>query len=326
MRVLLTGGAGFIGSHLTRRCVSLGWDVQVVDDLSGSPDFGRIADCLVGAMGAEAFKDDFASPRILELVASGRYDVVFHMAALARVSYSVEHPVESHSVNVERTLRLVNACRVGKVRRLVFSSSSSVYGGADVLPTPETAPIAPRSPYALQKAIVEDYLRLYGELYGLESVCLRYFNVFGPGQLGDSPYSTAIAAWLTAVGSGTPMRSDGDGTQSRDMCYVDNVVDANVAAALHPGELRGMPINVACGETHTNNEILARLLARYTNARVKNAPTRVGDVHTTHADITRMREVLGVEPRVHLWEGLARTIAWHEARPGWHPMGDTHAC
>ena len=181
----------------------------------------------------------------------------------------------------------------------------------------------PRSPYALQKAVIEDYLRLYGELYGLESVCLRYFNVFGPGQTGSSPYSTAIAAWLTAVNQRRPLRSDGDGGQSRDMCYVDNVVDANIAAALHSGPLGAIPINIACGQTHTNNEILERIVRRYPDVHVLTAPVRPGDVRVTHADITRMREVLGIIPGVDLWEGLERTIAWHESLPGWRNRSDT---
>ena len=315
--VLITGGAGFIGSHLTRRCVSLGWNVQVVDDLSGAPDFSRISDCRDLERGAEVFRDDFAASRILEFVEAGCYDVVFHMAARARVPYSVEHPVESHSVNVDRSLRLIEACRRGRVKRVVFSSSSSVYGGAAVLPTPESEPMRPRSPYALQKSIIEDYLRMYWSLYGLDSVCLRYFNVFGPGQLGDSPYSTAVAAWLTAIGNRTALRSDGDGTQSRDMCYVDNVVDANIAAALHCDVLRGMPINVACGKTHTNNEILEWLAARYSGLEISHAPFRAGDVHTTQADVTRLQEVLHVTPSVLMWDGLERTATWHESMPGW---------
>lgn len=321
LSVLITGGAGFIGSHLVRKCVARGWNVQVVDDLSGWQDFSRIADCRDPLSGCEVFRDDFAAPRILEFVASGCYDVVFHLAARARVPYSVEHPLESHGVNVDRSIRLIDACREGCVDRVIFSSSSSVYGGADVLPTPEAAPMRPRSPYALQKAIVEDYLRMYWDLYRLDSVCLRYFNVFGPGQLGGSPYSTAVAAWLTAIGEGSAMRSDGDGSQSRDMCYVDNVVNANIAAALHLGPLRGMPINIACGQSHTNNEILERLLARYPDARVERAPNRVGDVRMTQADITRMRNVLQLDAGITLWDGLEKTIAWHESQPGWRACG-----
>jgi nucleoside-diphosphate-sugar epimerase len=187
-----------------------------------------------------------------------------------------------------------------------------VYGGADVLPTPNTHPKNPKSPYALQKSIIEDYLRLYNVHYGFESVSLRFFNVFGPNQLGNSPYSTAVSAWLTAVNSGKSMRFDGDGSQSRDLCYVDNVVDACMKAASTDRMLNAEPLNVACGDRTTNKQILSHLLGRYPGALHHPAPWRPGDVMHTQADVSRTHELLGYQPLVRFWEGLERTIRWYE--------------
>jgi UDP-glucose 4-epimerase len=304
-RVLITGGAGFIGSNLAKRCVDEGFEVTIVDDMSnGHEEF-------VPKGVKQFYKCDFTAPAVMIDIALQKFDLVFHVAALPRVSYSVEHPIETNDVNVTKSLRLINACR-GNVKRIVFSSSSSVYGGADELPTHESAPFRPKSPYALQKAIIEQYLRLYNETYELESCCLRYFNVFGKNQLGSSPYATAVSAWLTAIKQGKPMRSDGDGTQSRDMCHVDNVVEANVLAAKSTKDLRGRAYNVACGDRTTNNQILEYLKMRYPAATSYNAPYRVGDVMHTQADISRIKEELGYEVQVRFFDGLERTIEWYE--------------
>lgn len=310
MRVLITGAAGFIGSNLTRQCIEAGWDVTGVDNLSnGHLEF------LPRIVGWKKFSQaDFTHYTILEKIVKKQYDVVFHIAAVPRVSYSVEHPLLTNTENVSKSLQLVEACK-GNVKRIVFASSSSVYGGADVSlgPTHENSPRDPKSPYALQKAVIEDYLRLYNELYGLDSACLRFFNVFGPNQLGGSAYATAVSAWLTAIKNGLPMRSDGDGEQSRDMCYVDNVVDACMRAAQREEPIRARCFNVACGDRTTNNQILEALQKRYPGAQVVHAPVRAGDVKHTHADVRRAKEELGYEPLVRFWEGLDRTIDWYEA-------------
>ena len=309
MRALITGGAGFIGSNLAQRCVDEGWSVDVVDDLSnGHREF-------VPKGARDFFKSDFASGTHIKRLGNGLYDVVFHIAAVPRVSYSVEHPLETNDVNVSRTLRLMQACR-GNVKRVIFASSSSVYGGALEMPTSEGSPKDPESPYALQKSIIEDYLKLYHLLYGLDSACLRFFNVFGPNQLGDSPYATAVSAWLSAIMKGKPMRSDGDGTQTRDMCYVDNVVDACVKAAQYDkGDLKAECFNVACGDSTSNNQILAKLMERYPQAVVQTAPWRPGDVMHTLADVSKAERVLGYVPIVRFWEGLERTVEWAEKTP-----------
>ena len=308
-RVLITGAAGFIGSNLTNRCLAQGFHVTGVDDMSNGneeflkPEFVDSDEFLV---------QDFTDSYVLSKIRKQEFDVVVHLAATPRVSYSVEHPLQTHDNNVTKTLNLLDACR-GNVSRVVFASSSSVYGGADVLPTPTSHPKNPKSPYALQKSIIEDYLRLYSDLYGLDSVALRFFNVFGPNQMGNSPYSTAVSAWLTAIKSGKSMRVDGDGSQSRDMCYVDNVVDACVRSIETPHLLRGEPLNVACGDSTTNAEILSKLKEIYPDASSHFAPARIGDVKHTRADVSRTFEVLGYRPIVRFWEGLNKTIEWHEA-------------
>jgi UDP-glucose 4-epimerase len=307
VRILVTGGCGFIGSNLVRRCLDEGWKVDVVDDLSnGHLEFVP--------KGQRVHVEDFACDASLRRVEHGSYDTIFHIAAVPRVSYSVEHPFETQLVNSCRSVKLIAAAR-GNCNRVVFASSSSVYGGAEHLPTHESTPRNPKSPYALQKAHIEDYLQMFSDLYGLDSACLRFFNVFGPNQLGDTPYSTAVSAWLTAIMKGRPMRSDGDGTQSRDMCYVDNVVDACVKASLVPDRLRGRCYNVACGDRTTNNEILDHLMQRYPQATKVDAPWRPGDVMHTQADVSRARDELGYVPLVRFWEGLDRTIAWAEQTP-----------
>lgn len=306
MRCLVTGGAGFIGSNLSKKLLEIGWDVDIADNLSsGNIEF------VPEQLRDSFYIQDFSSEIVLQKVRSASYDVVFHLAAVPRVSYSVEHPVETNDVNVSKTLQLIDACK-GNVKRVIFASSSSVYGGADELPTPTTSPKNPKSPYALQKSIIEDYLKMYFNLYGLDSVCLRFFNVFGPNQLGNSPYSTAVSAWMNAIMSGDSMRSDGDGTQSRDMCYVDNVVDACIRSATFSGLLRAEPLNVACGDTTTNKQILNYLLNKFPTAKYHEAPWRPGDVMHTQADISRSTELLGYRPLVRFWEGLDKTIEWYQ--------------
>ena len=225
-RALVTGCCGFIGSNLTHRLVNDGWIVDGVDDMSNGhlellddAKFRVVPMPLLEAYDQTAaasrtddtvlvIEGDFADNNLLQRIMAGNYDVVFHLAANPRVEYSVKNPVTTTDINVLRSVALFAACSTN-VRRVVFSSSSSVYGDAETLPTTELESTSPESPYALQKLVVEDYAKLFGKLYGLDIVCLRYFNVFGPRQYGDSPYSTAISAWCDAVANNKFLRSDG---------------------------------------------------------------------------------------------------------------------
>jgi len=345
-RALVTGGCGFIGSHLTKKLVSEGWQVDIVDNMSNgnldnlstlkvrtlpSSDFiepyyrslssqeghpnttpqvhlGRGSDNVLVIM------DDFASDGLLRHVSGNNYDTVFHQAAVPRVSYSVENPAETTYENISKTVRLFEAC-IDSVKRIVWASSSSVYGGAEIMPTHESerGKILPKSPYAWQKFAIEDYAAMCADLYDLDIVCLRYFNVFGPLQMGDSPYATSVAAWCNAIKEGLPLRSDGDGEQTRDMCYIDNIVHANILAANadFEGGFRGRCYNVATGTRVSNNEILNYFRANF-DASVRHAPERAGDVKHTLADLTRIKEELGYKPLVTFWEGLEQTINWWE--------------
>ena len=318
MKILLTGGAGFIGSNLASELVKRDFDVDIVDNLSN----GHVEFVPRVLRADNMFISSFDSDAILKNIKDQKYDIVAHLAAVPRVSYSVEFPVETHETNVTATLRLMDACR-GNVRRFVFASSSSVYGGADTLPTPVTQKKDPKSPYALQKSIIEDYLKLYYDLYGLDSVSLRFFNVFGPNQLGDSPYATAVSSWLNCIMQGSSMRSDGDGTQSRDMCYVDNVVDACIRSCISDNDLKAATLNVACGDRTSNKEILQVLLQKFPEAKYHDAPWRAGDVMHTQADISKTHELLGYVPLVKFWEGLDKTIEWY--RDNWQDIKNMSA-
>ena len=321
--IVVTGGAGFVGSNLTKRLFDEGHVVDVVDDMSSGREEllqgYEIRDSFPGLMYNETsrdfirlYKDDFGGS-ILNSVAKSLYDVIFHCAAVPRVSFSVEYPAETTHVNLNSTIKLFDAARIGKAR-VVFSSSSSVYGDADQLPTPESHLKRPRSPYAWQKSACEDAAKVFCNLYdSSDIVCLRYFNVFGPGQYGDSPYATAVAAWCHAIKSGLTCRSDGDGTQSRDMCYVDNVVEANLLAAFREQRFIGECYNIACNDSVSNGEILTYFIDNF-SAKIRNAPWRQGDIMHTRADITKASEDLGYEPKVRFWEGLEKTVKWWELK------------
>ena len=324
--VLVTGGAGFIGSNLVRRLVADGHTVDVVDNMTNGSlenfeglNFRTFIGDLVNIYESQTerrladqvwvIENDFVSDAVLSRIVQKKYDVVFHQAAVPRVSFSVEYPVETTDENLMKSIKLLNAC-TGNVRRVVAASSSSVYGGADVMPTSEREPKSPKSPYALQKSCLEDFSAMFSNLYGLDVVLLRYFNVFGPGQLGDSPYSTAVSAWCNAIAEGRPLRSDGDGSQSRDMCYVENVVDANVLAAFAEKKFTGEYYNVCCGERNTNRQILDFLRDRYPGVTIVDAPWRAGDVMHTLGDYSAAQRDFGYVPKVTFWDGLEKTLKW----------------
>lgn len=321
--LLVTGGAGFISSNLIRRLFAENYKITTVDDMSAgdlsllSDVPTREANTLRGPFLSNRSHDDrvdliiedFSSQRILKMVEADQFDVIFHLAATPRVAYSVENPVETNDNNVTKTLKLMTAAR-GHCKRFVFSSSSSVYGGESTLPTVESSLKSPKSPYALQKSIIEEYGKLYSSLYGLDFVSLRYFNVFGPGQNAGSPYSTAVSAWCHAVKNNLTLRSDGDGTQSRDLCYVDNVVSANLLAAQSSKKFSGEVYNVCCGDRTSNNEILDVFMKRFPGIKIESAPWRPGDVMHTQGDWSSANRDLGYSPEVRISEGLERTFKW----------------
>jgi UDP-glucose 4-epimerase len=305
-RWLVTGGAGFIGSHLAQALVTRGETVRIADDFST----GKTANVAVLNGKAEVLTGDLADAGFArEAVAD--VDLVLHQAAIPSVPRSVADPLTSHRANVNATVSLLVASREAGVRRVVYAGSSSAYGDSPTLPKHEAMTPQPLSPYALQKLVGEQYMQLYTSLYGLETVTIRYFNVFGPRQDPSSPYSGVIALFITRLLAGEPPTITGDGGQTRDFTYIDNVVDGVLRAAVAP-QAAGQVINVATGERTSINE-LAATLARLIGSPL--APVRVeartGDVRDSLADLTRARELLGYEPQIGLEEGLRRTIAWY---------------
>ena len=300
---LVTGGAGFIGSHLADRLVDDGWRVRVLDDFSS----GRAANLAGSEATLELLRGDLRDAALLRRAVAG-VEVVFHQAAVPSVPRSIAEPERTHDVNVNGTLRLLEVARHAGVRRVVFAASSSAYGDTPELPKVETMPANPLSPYALQKYAGEQYCRLYTNLYGLETVSLRYFNVFGPRQNPESEYAAVIPKFVTACLLGRPPRVHGDGEQTRDFTYVRDVVRANLLAA-DSDQAVGTVVNVAGGRRMSLNQLL-RHIVELTGAEVEAeyAPPRPGDVRDSLADLGRARELLGYRPSVDVREGLLETV------------------
>jgi UDP-glucose 4-epimerase len=302
MEALVTGGAGFIGSHLVDALLERGDEVRVLDDLST----GRRENV---NSGATLIEGSVADPASVARAVDG-VEAVFHLGALGAVARSVSDPGASNLANVTGTLTVLAGAREAGVRRVVFASSSSVYGGATVVPTPESVPTRPRSPYAVTKLAGEWYTRVFGELYELETVALRYFNVFGPRQRPDSTYAAVIPLFASALLAGERPTVHGDGLQSRDFTYVSDVVAANLLAAVTPG-ISAQVFNVAPGAGSTLLELLAAL-----GEIIGVAPdpvftdARAGDIHQSCADASAARAALGWVPEVSFELGLARYVAW----------------
>jgi nucleoside-diphosphate-sugar epimerase len=302
---LVTGGAGFIGSHLVEALVRRGEHVRVADNLVT----GR-RENLKGVPNIEFLEGDLAEPAFTRRAVEG-VDYVLHQAAIPSVPRSIRDPVTSNRANVDATLHLLVAAREAGVRRIVYAASSSAYGNTPTLPKHEDMPTAPLSPYALQKLVGEQYMRLFTELYGLETVSTRYFNVFGPRQDPSSPYSGVISLFIRALLDRRPPTVYGDGEQTRDFTYVDNVVDGVLSACKAP-DVAGTVINIATGGRVSLNALLDALrgiLDCDTPAVYRAA--RSGDVRDSQADISRARRLLGYEPTVSFHEGLRRTVEWY---------------
>jgi UDP-glucose 4-epimerase len=303
---LVTGGAGFIGSHLIDRLLVQGHKVRVLDNFST----GHRHNLRHVLKDIELIEGDIRDPDTVRRAVQGT-EIVLHQGALPSVPRSVNDPRTSNAVNVEGTLNVLLAARDAGTRRVVVASSSSVYGDTPTLPKVETMAPNPRSPYAISKLAAEEYTCTFAPLYGLETVALRYFNVFGPRQDPTSQYAGVIALFCTLALQGKPYTVQGDGLQSRDFTYVENVVQANLLAATQPN-VAGQAFNVACGQRITLLDVIAILNREVgMDLPVIHGPARVGDVRHSLADIEKARQLLNYSPSVDVSEGLARTLAWY---------------
>ena len=302
---LVTGGAGFIGSHLSEELVRRGHTVRVADNLIT----GKRSN-LDRVQGVEFLEGDLADVPFAESVVKG-VDYVLHQAAIPSVPRSVKDPITSNRANVDATVNVLVAARDAGVKRLVFAGSSSAYGNTETLPKREDMPVNPLSPYALQKVVGEQYLQMFTRLYGLETVSIRYFNVFGPRQDPSSPYSGVISVFATALLENRSPTIYGDGEQTRDFTYVANVVDGVLRACDAPGA-SGEVINVATGGRISLNDLF-RAMREITGGTVEPTyvDTRAGDVRDSQADITKAKQILGYEPSVGFEDGLRRTVEWY---------------
>lgn len=292
-KAIVTGGAGFIGSNLAAALLAEGYEVHIVDNLVS----GKREHVPAGAVFHEL---DVLDTAALTEVARGS-DVVFHLAALPRVSYSVEHPVESNRANVDGTVSVLTAAKDAGVRRVVYSASGSAYGEQTDIPYKETQTANPVNPYGLQKYIGELYLTLFSSVYGIETVSLRYFNIYGPKMDPSGPYGLAVAKFLEQKQTGVPLTIVGDGTQTRDFTHVRDVARANIIAAAHASVGKGEVINIGTGRNITVN-YLADLVDP--GGKREALPPRV-EAHDSQADNTLAKELLGWEPTVTIEEGIA---------------------
>ena len=307
MCILVTGGAGFIGSHIVEELLRRGERVRVLDDFSTGrrenlgPFLGRI----------ELIEGDLRDPSTVRQAVQG-VDCVLHQAAIASVQRSVDDPLETHAVNATGTLNLLVAAQEAGVRRIVCASSAAVYGDSPALPKQESMLPHPKSPYAVTKVSGEHYCRAFTEVYGLETVCLRYFNIFGPRQDPRSDYAAVIPRFITAMLQGEAPTVYGDGHQSRDFAYVSNVVQANLLAAVAP-DVAGRVFNVACGKRYTLLDLIAILKDIFgTDVTPVHMAPRPGDVRHSVADVTAAQEALGYRVIEEFEQGLRRPVAWFE--------------
>jgi UDP-glucose 4-epimerase len=309
---LVTGGAGFIGSHIVEKLVSMGEKVRVLDNLS----FGNTANFNGVEAKIEMISGDLLDPAAVAKAMEG-VEVVLHQAALRSVPFSVKNPALVNRVNVEGTLNVLTAARDSGVKRVVYASSSSVYGKGAMLPKSEHDTPSPISPYAVSKLAGEYYAKVFTELYGLETVGLRYFNVYGPRQDQNSQYAAVIPRFIQWALQGEPLEVHGDGLQSRDFTYIDNVVQANLQAA-HSELGAGGVFNVGEGKSHTLLD-LVDLLEEITGTKLQLLHTagRAGDVRYTRAEISDSQRCLGYRPRVSFEEGMAKTVEYFGKQIAW---------
>jgi nucleoside-diphosphate-sugar epimerase len=307
-RCLVTGGAGFIGSNLCRRLVKEGYAVRVLDNfLTGKRS--NLAD-LAGKI--ELIEADMGDPKVARAATEG-VDVVFHLGAVPSVPRSVADPLCTHVNCVDATFTLLLAARDAGVGRFVYAASSSAYGDSPTLPKVETQPVNPKSPYAVSKLVGEYYAKVFFEVYGLQTISLRYFNVFGPYQDPASQYAAAIPAFVTSILRDQSPVVYGDGEQSRDFTFIENVIEANLCAA-RAAQTAGQTVNIACGERITVNEII-RLINQLVGKSVapRYVPSRAGDVKHSLADIQLAQKLIGFRPVMDFRQGLEIAIDWYKA-------------
>ncbi len=304
---LITGGAGFIGSHLAEELLRRGARVRVLDNFST----GKRENLAGLGPHFELIEGDIRSYHTVHQAVRD-VDYVLHQGALPSVPRSINDPITTNEVNVGGTLNLLDAARDAGVKRVVYASSSSVYGAHSQVPKREDMTPQPISPYAVSKLTGEHYCQVFSRTYGLETVSLRYFNVFGPRQDPQSAYSAFIPKFAAGILRHQELTVDGDGTQSRDFTYVRNVVEANLLAATAPG-VSGEVFNIACGASLSVNEVVTHLAQLCgTQARLVHGPSRAGDVPHSLADISRAKKCLDYEPQVGAREGLAQVVAWFQ--------------
>lgn len=309
-KVLITGGAGFIGANAARRFIDEGYDVRVLDDLS----FGNLENV---PSKAEFIHGSVTDDAIVTKSTLGA-DVVVHLAAWRSVFQSVEKPVEVNLVNAIGTLRILEAAKVNNVRTVLIASSSSVYGGADVLPTPESAPLRPKSPYAVSKIAAEYYAQVYAYLYGLNTICFRFFNIYGPLQDPNSLYAAVIPLFMEKIISGNSVEIHGDGKQTRDFTYVDDAVDAMLKVlAADSSRVRGKVYNIGAGSPCSIIE-LAELISQVCNKElnISYVNPRIGDVKHSYADVSAAKRDFGYNPRWKLVEGIQAVKSWFTSAKG----------
>lgn len=309
-RYLITGIAGFIGSTLAHALVDQGHDVQGIDNLSNG-SLENLADIRPQISFEQMDLQDVAGMRS----ACEGVDYVLHQGALASVPRSVKDPLCSHESNINGTLNLLIAARNAKVRRIVYAASSSAYGDQPTQPKQEDMSPLPLSPYAVQKLTCEYYIQSFYRAYGLEGICLRYFNIFGPRQAADSPYSGVIAQFTYKMMAGETPTIFGDGLTSRDFNYVDNAVSANLLACVAPSKVAtGRVFNIGTGKSHTLNEVYTAIASQLGFSRKANyGPPREGDIKHSLANIDRAVQELGYQPKAHFEAGLRKTVAWYLA-------------
>ncbi len=306
-RFLVTGGAGFIGSNIVRSLLNDGHEVRVLDDFST----GRHTNIEDLKEDIEVFEGSICDDDLLKTVFEG-IEYCLHQAAIPSVPLSVEKPRETNRVNVEGTIKVFLAARDAGIRRVVFASSSSVYGNVEKMPVREDIPVNPISPYAVNKATDEMYAKVFSDLYDMDIVALRYFNVFGPFQDPKSAYAAVVPIFVRKMLAGQRPQIFGDGLQSRDFSYVDNVVSANVMAVTYEKDIAGA-YNIACGYT-TNLIKLVDYLnqALGTEIEADFLPERKGDIKHSFADISKAKQTFGYQPKVLIDEGIRKTAEWYK--------------